>query len=61
MMVWLDRPCGVRAVTLSAYEPTSEAFGASVIRAVVTPLPAYLYVMLAKAGGGAAWPVLLAT
>ena len=39
IVVWLDSPYGVRAVTLSAYEPTSEAFGASVIRAVVVPLP----------------------
>ena len=55
--VWLAGPPCVRAVTLSRYEPTSDAFGASVTRAAVVPLPSYRYVRLANAGGGAMRPV----
>ena len=59
--VWLDRPSRVRAVTLSKYEPTSDAFGASVTRAVVVPLPLYLYDRFANAGGGVMRPAASAT
>ena len=57
IVVWPDRPSRVRAVTLSRCEPTSDAFGASVTRAAVVPLPSYRYVRLANAGGGAMRPV----
>ena len=53
IVVWPDRPSRVRAVTLSRYEPTSDAFGASATRAAVVPLPAYHCVMFANAGAGA--------
>ena len=47
--VWPDNPSCVRAVTLSRYEPTSDAFGESRIRAVVVPFAWYHCVRFANA------------